>query len=111
MKIVNENNTTHEFKLVPRFYPTSTMTLTLKNESTQVEEEIPIDTIDIALTNNYFVLDGYLNLKFNYTFQDKDRFQFKLEEGKEIVFRGKIYATSEETQDYKQTNGVYTYEF
>ena len=52
-----------------------------------------------------------LNLKFDYTFQDKDRFQFDLKENEEIVFRGKIYATSEETQDYKQTNGVYRYEF
>ena len=99
MKIVNQNNSTHEFKLIPRFYPTSTLTLTLKNESTQVESEMPIDTIDIALTNNYFILDGYLNLKFNYTFQDKDRFQFDLKENEEIVFRGKIYATSEEKQD------------
>lgn len=111
MKIVNQNNSTHEFKLIPRFYPTSTLTLTLKNESTNEETVLPISFPEFAFTNNYFILDGYLNLKFDYTFQDKDRFQFDLKENEEIVFRGKIYATSEETQDYKQTNGVYRYEF
>lgn len=110
MKIVNQNNTTHEFKLIPRFYPTSTLTLVLKNESTQEETTLPISFPELAFTNNYFVLDGYLNLKFDFDFQHKDRFEFKLTEN-EIVFRGKIYATKEDTQDYKQTTGVYTYEF
>ena len=101
MKIVNQNNTTHEIKLIPRFYPTNELVLELKNESTQVKT---------VVDNSYTISDGYLTLTFDFTFQNKDRFEFKLTEN-EIVFRGKIYATSEDTQDYKQTNGVYTYEF
>lgn len=102
MKIVNPNNTNHEFKLIPRFYPSGELVLSLKNESTAIETTI---------ANTYTILDGYLTINFDFTFKNKDRFQFNIFGDNDIVFRGKIYATSEETQDYKQTNGVYRYEF
>ena len=102
MKIVNPNNTNHEFKLIPRFYPSGEIVLSLKNESTSVETTV---------SNSYTISDGYLTLNFDFEFSNKDRFQFNLFGDNDIVYRGKIYATTEETQDYKQSTDVYRYEF
>jgi len=111
MKIVNFNNTTHGFSLIPRYYSFSTIELTLRNEVTKEETLIPISTIDISFTNNYHILNGYLLLKFDFAFLDNDRYSFILKENEEVIYRGLILSITQETQDYKQTNELYKYEF
>jgi len=99
MKIVNPNDTTHIIDLIPRYYPSGSIAFTLTNEATQTSETI---------TNTYIINDGVLTLTFDYTFLENTKYKIKLE-GVEIVFRGKLFATSQDTQDYKLTNNVYYY--
>jgi hypothetical protein len=74
--------------------------LSLFNEATKVTENID---------NTYTITDGVLFLSFEYTFTENQKFQVKIEEENEVVYRGKLIATSQTPQDYKLTNNVYFY--
>jgi len=109
MKIVSQNDTRHIIKLIPRFYPLGAMSLELTNEASNTKTTLPIVLEGFSFTNNYNIIDGYLNLTFDFTFLNKDRYSFKLTDEIGVVYRGKIYATREETQNYKQTADRYEY--
>ena len=101
MIVIDPNETTHTIELVPRYYPSLSMTLDLYNESSKVTS---------TPANTYFVDSGILKVTFDYTFLDKQKYQVKLGESNSIVFRGKITVTAQNTQEYKLTDGVYEYE-
>lgn len=100
MNVVSPNNTEHTIKLIPRYYPTTGITMSLFNEATQVSEDVD---------NTYTITDGNLFLTFEYTFTENQKFQIKLDEDTEIVYRGKIISTTQDPQEYKLTNNVYYY--
>jgi len=100
MKVVNPEDTEHIITLIPRYYPKENINLSLFNEATKV-----IENVD----NTHTVTDGVLFLSFEYTFTENQKFQIKLNQDNEIVFRGKLIATSQTPQDYKLTNNVYFY--
>lgn len=100
MKIVNYNNTNHQIKIVPRYYPIDTLEIHLHNESENINNIVPC---------TYSILDGYVIINFDFDFIDKDRFSFKIMENTNVVYMGMIFSTIEETQNYKQSN--YIYEF
>jgi len=99
MKVVNPNDTEHTLVLIPRYYPADAITMSLFNETTQITE---------VVDNTYTITDGNLFLTFEYIFTENSKFQIKLEET-EIVYRGKLIATSQDPQEYKLTNNVYYY--
>lgn len=102
MKIVNPINESHSVELIPRYYNNlDNLDLLLINESTNESFEVE---------NTFSVNDGKLTLNFDFDFLDSDRYSFKLSQENEIVFRGNIFATTQETQDFKQTNNLY-YEY
>ena len=101
MKVVNPNNTNHDVKLISRVYPVETLDVLLYNESTQIETSVP---------NAYIVQNGFLNLNFDFTFVEGDRFQIKILELTNVIYRGKLIATSEDTQKYLNDNNEYYYE-
>ena len=101
MKVIDPTDTTHELKIVPRYYPIGALVVTLKNEITKTE---------YTPANTYRILDGFLYSAFTYTFTNKDRYQIKITEGTEVVYRGKIFVTTQTPQDYKITDGIYYYE-
>jgi len=75
--------------------------LELYNEVTQVSE----------IVNQLFVVnDGVITVSFSYTFTEQSKYQIKLTYKKGVVFRGKLIATIQTPQDYKQTNNLYVYE-
>lgn len=100
MNVVNPNDTEHTIKLIPRYYPTDAITLSLFNEATQISENVD---------NTFTVTDGNLFLTFEYTFTENQKFQIKLNEDDEIVYRGKLFSTTQDPQEYKLTNNVYYY--
>jgi hypothetical protein len=110
MIVVQPTETRHEIKIVPRYYPTNSFTLLLYNEATKVNTTINIVVAGFSFTNNYSVLDGYLNLKFDKEFNESDKYKITLKEENEVIYRGKIKATSQEPQEYKQTKDKYYYE-
>jgi len=100
MKIVNPNDTEHTLLLIPRFYPTGGLVLSLYNEFTQVSTDVD---------NIYVTTDGNLFITFDFEFENNSRYQIKITEGENVVYRGKLMATTQEPQDFKLTNNVYYY--
>jgi glycine betaine/choline ABC-type transport system substrate-binding protein len=101
MKVVNPNDTTHTIKLIPRFYGITSIDLSLYNEATQETTSV---------TDVYSVTSGVASVVFDFTFLEDDKYQFKLVDGATVVYRGKLIATSQEPQQYKLDNGLYSYE-
>lgn len=99
MKVVDPNNTTHNIRLIPRAY-LEPIVLELYNEVTQVETVVP---------NMAIVSDGILSISFGFTFSEGDKYQIKLSNGTEILYRGKLFATTQQPQQYKMTEGLYYY--
>jgi len=100
MKVLSPNNTTHSISLIPRYYPDNDIIFTLYNESTSTST---------VVANTYAIVNGLLTITFDYTFTNKDKFKFKLEENS-VVYRGKLLITEQGTQDYKITKDLYYYE-
>lgn len=110
MKVVNPNNTSHTIKLISRYYPADSLILYLYNEATQVETSIDIDLIGISFVNYYNIVNGYINIDFDFTFSENEKYSIKLADNKDIIYRGKLIATTEETQNYLADNNEYYYE-
>tara|TARA_R110000803_G_scaffold69058_5_gene131263 strand:+ start:2118 stop:2420 length:303 start_codon:yes stop_codon:yes gene_type:complete len=100
MKIVSPNDANHTIELTPRFYGSTTVVFTLRNETTDVSSTV---------ANTYSYTDGISSLAFTYTFVEADKFQMTITEGTDIVFRGKLLATTQTPQDYSLTDGEYIY--
>ena len=100
MKVVNPNDTSHTLVLIPRYYPTDSITMSLFNETTQTSENVE---------NEYGITDGNLFIGFTYTFTENQKFQIKLTDALGVVYRGKVIATSQEPQEYKLTHNAYYY--
>ncbi len=96
MKILKSNDTNHYLKVIPRFNPTLSLTLELKNEATKATE----------ILNLFYIFEnGILNINFNYNFVNKSSFQFKIIQDNEIIYRGKLFITNQTNlQDYECRN-------
>ena len=101
MKVVNPNDVSHLIGAIPRYYGFAGAVLTLTNETTKVETEV-------AYTEQ--IIAGVMELSFDFDFNEGDKFAIKLSEGTEIVYRGKLFATSQETQNFKNSVNYYSYE-
>ena len=99
-KVLDFNDTSHSISLIPRYYPDSAVTFELYNESTK---EVTV------VSNTYSISHGLFTLNFDYTFENKEKYQIKLEENS-IVFRGKLVITDQNTQEYRLTKDLYYYE-
>ena len=100
MKIVDPGDTTHNITLIPRTETVNALTLVLYNEATKVSTTV---------ANTHVLRDGNLIITFDFTFANKDKYQIKISDGSEVIYRGKILATTQIPQDYKLTDGRYTY--
>lgn len=98
--VIDPSNSTHTLNEVPRYYPSTALVVSLYNEATNVTS---------TPSATYNITNGLLNITFTFTFVDKDRHQIKVTEGTEVVFLGKLITTSQDPQEYKQTDGLYTY--
>lgn len=95
------SNTTHEFNFIPRFVPSGELILELYDETLQTTE-----TIDN--TNTYS--NGYVIITFDLVCTENQKFQLKISEGDEVIYRDKIFITSQNTQEFKATKDHYYYE-
>lgn len=96
MNVINPNNTTHEIKIIPRFNPSGDLIFELDNEQ--------------IIYNTYYFVDGYLKLNFELDILEGQKFQIKITENNEVVYRGKLMATSQNTQTFKALKDLYYYE-
>ena len=100
MKVLNPDNTSHSITLYPRFYPTNTLSMVITKKGYDTTQTVE---------PTYSILNGVMTLNFDLTGTAQDRFSFKLTEDNVIVFRGKLFFTSQETQDFKLTKDTYIY--
>ncbi len=100
MNVVIPANATHVIKLTPRYTSTSTVVLSLYNEE---------DRVSTIVANTFTYLNGIFTLTFDFTFAEDDKYQIKITDTNGVVYRGKVFATSQTPQDYKASNGLYTY--
>jgi uncharacterized membrane protein len=99
--IVNPNLTTHTIKLVPRFSTSNVLTLTVTDSTLGTSTD---------LTTTYTTGGDYkLALTFDYTFTAESSYQLKLTDSvtSEIVYRGLVLATTQNSQTYKLTDNLY----
>ena len=95
MKTVNPNDTTHIIGVIPRYYGFVDAVLTLSSLA---------DNVDEAVAYTSVLTDGVLAITFDYTFIERDKYTVKLVEVNEVVWRGQIFATEQETQDFDITD-------
>ena len=100
MTVIDPNNATHTLNVVPRFYPCNDLVVQLYNES---------DKVVTTPSNTYNITNGKLNITFTFTFVEKDKHQIKITTGTKVVYRGKTITTTQEPQEFKQTDGLYFY--
>ena len=100
MKVLIPANTTQNIVIQPRFYPTSSIVLELINEATK---EV------LIISNTYTILNGVMTVEFDLTVVEGDRFQIKITEGVDVVYRNIAYSTDQDPQDFKLTDGIYVY--
>ena len=99
--IVNPNLTTHTIKLVPRFSTSNVLTLTVTDSTLGTSTD---------LTTTYTTGGDYkLAFTFDYTFTNESSYQLKLTDSvtNEIVYRGLVLATTQNSQTYKLTENLY----
>jgi len=101
MKVVNPNDTEHLIVIITRFAIVGDLVLELYNEGTQLSE----DVVSTSTTAN-----GLTTITFDYTFKEDERYQMKVSDDVQIVYRDIIKSTSQNTQDFKSANGLYYYE-
>ncbi len=101
MKIVLPTDSEHDIDLIPRFYPTGAVVLSLYNEVTKVTT---------TPSNSYVLADGVWTITFTKTFAEDDKYQIKITESGVVLFRGKLLCTNQATETYKLTDGLYFYE-
>lgn len=102
MKVVDPKNLIHKIQLIPRSYNVKDLNLYLYNEQTKITTEL----VDI----DFEIRDGIMSIIFSFDFDDKSKFEMKITEDSNVIYRGKIIATTQESQDYKLSKNLYFYE-
>lgn len=101
MKVVKPSDFAHSISLIPRTYEV-VENFYLTNETTKETQN---------LTFNYLEDNGIVNVFFIFTFKEFEKYEFKLTDvNNKVIFRGKIFATEQETQNYDLTKDLYFYE-
>ena len=100
MIVVDPSLTTHTINIVPRDYDLGvSFEVYIRNETTKEEN---------ALTTTTNELNRGLEITFDFNFTDRYNYELRIVKRNDIVvYRGKIFATSQNPQDYKQTTDKY----
>lgn len=86
MKVLNPTQINHNITFVPRFLSIENIILSLKNEVTKENISIPI---------SFSYNNGLCVANFTYTFIDKANYQIKFLQKNEIIYRGKLFITTQ----------------
>ena len=134
MIVVNPNNTTHTISIVPRFDVT-TVTKEVQafvdrvsadsgiiEDDGCIKDSIQEDYLSLIVTDNFKsesvslentfeIQEGKVVLTFDYDFRSESRYDVVINyiNTSEVIYRGAMVATTQETQEYKLTNDKYYY--
>ena len=134
MIIVNPDNTTHTVSVVPRFDVKSVtqevqafVDRVSADSGVSESEDCTVDVLkkdflsvvitdgfkDVSnsLDNTFDVLNGKLVITFDYDFRSESRYDIAVTYTNtlEVIYRGAIVATTQETQEYKLTKDKFYY--
>jgi len=108
MKVIIPNQLEYTIELIPRYYDLpEVLTFEFYDESNRVSEYDD--------SNVFSVINGVLSWGFrrdqfdSISFSEGNTIQLTISDSNEIIYRGKILCTSQTTQDFKLTDGLYTY--
>lgn len=101
MKVVSPLDTEHIVAIITRFAIEGELLLSLYNEGTQESSEV-----DCTSTT----ANGLTTLVFDFIFKDDERYQMRVIDDVQVVYRDIIKVTSQNTQQFKSANGLYYYE-
>ena len=96
--VVIPTDTTHEIRFIPRTYPETVLVVTIVDEFTEAET---------ILSNTYYINGGYMFVTFDHTFTERDNYRLTISSNSDVIYRGNIFATSQDPQDFKLSQGVY----
>ena len=100
MKILKPSNTTHLITLSPRVEPMTLLVLEFTNKVTKVVTE---------LENTYGFANGVLTLNFDLTVLESEQYSIEVRQNSKVIYRGLVFCTEQEPQDYKLTKDKFTY--
>lgn len=100
MKVLLPTNSTHTISILPRIYPVGALSLKIVKEGVNTSE---------TSTPTYSIANGVMSLNFGLVGSEGQKFTIKLTEGTTVVYRCKLFFTSQTPENYKQTNNLYTY--
>ena len=100
MIVLNPNDISHIFNIIPRYYPTDYINCYLYNEETQAT----------SVVNTYTIYDGIMTVTFNKTLVEGQKYQIMIEDENGVIYRDKLFVTSQTPQDFKATKDLYYYE-
>lgn len=86
---------TNTISFIPRVYEADT--LIIRDEETNVVHDVPID---IVVVDRY-----YLQCTFDFTFIDNRYYSFKVVSGSDVVYRDKIFCTTQNPLTYNNGAG------
>ena len=102
MKLVNPIDITHLIAIIPRYNTNDDLILSLYNEATKTET---------IINNTSIYQNGILTITFNFNFSENDKYQIKVYDTiYNIIYRDKLFASSQDMQKFKATNELYFYE-
>jgi len=109
MKVFDINIQEHTIILIPRFYPTSTINVNVYKEGSNTVYNKNLSP------ENYIINNGYLSFILNESnfielLCNNCKYEIKITENDNVVYRGKAISTNQNTEDYKLTKDVYIYE-
>lgn len=101
MIVLLPTDTEHIFNFIPRFIPSDELILELYDETLQTTQTIG---------NLHTYANGLTTITFDLVCTESQKFQLKISEGEEVIYRDKIFVTSQNTQAFKATKDHYYYE-
>lgn len=101
MIVLNPDNSTHDFKIIPRSYSLSNVVMELYNEETS-------ETTTEILTKS--LVNGYLECSFTKTLQLNASYRIKLYNSSNnfVYYNGKIFCTNQsDLQNFRITKNYF----
>lgn len=94
MIIINPDNASNTIEVLPRYYDdlTTNITVVITNEDTRTDLSHNV--------TNVVKDDGFLSFDTDAVFRDNTTYRLKINDNI-VVFRGKIFATTQSSQNYK----------
>ena len=95
MNVIDPNNASHVIKVIPRYY-----NITNAHTFSLYDEDLRTST---SLSQTRTIADGYINYTVSITTSEGKSYSVKITDDitGNVVYRGKIFATAQTTQDYQ----------